>query len=431
MKLLFILVLLFGLAAFAQDKDAMSPAENADLQKALQQAGDSQIDFIKALENHIAKYPNSPKRSDIERALVKASLETHDAPRVAKYGVRVLDIDPDNVQLLEETSAALLKSNDRDAARRALVYSQHAEELLRNMAKEPPKPGPEEARRQVEIAFRTGQALMFQARAMGALGDPHKAAEIATRAYAAYANAETAREKAYWLQQSGDLAGAAQALADAFTIDDPRQTEVTRARDRDTLGEIYRKWKGSETGLGDLVLAAYDRNRELVNQRRLALKQYDPNVQVSDPMKFTLTGVSGGKLDLASLKGKVVIMDFWATWCGPCRVQHPLYERLREHFRKRDDVVFLFIDTDEDHSTVPEFVASQKWDVPVWYEDGLALLLKVSSIPTTVIFGSDGQMVSRMTGFDPDTFVATMIGRIDDALKTKQTAATAGAHGQP
>ncbi|HZU29132.1 MAG TPA: TlpA disulfide reductase family protein [Bryobacteraceae bacterium] len=430
MKLLLVLALVSALAGFAQEKDAVSQTEQADLQNALQEAGDSQIDFIHALENHIAKYPNSPRRAEIEKALVKASLQQHDAPRVAKYGVRVLETDPDNLELLEETSAALLKTHDKDAAERALRYSRHAQELVQAMKKETPKPGPEEARHRVELNFRMGQALMLQARAVGTLGDAKKAAEIATSAFAAYANAETAREKAYWLEQAGDQAGAVQALADAFTIEDPQQTETKRAADRDELDIVYRKWKGSEAGLGDIVLAAYDRNRELVHQRRLALKQYDPNVQVSDPMKFTLSGVNGDKLDLASLKGKVVIMDFWATWCGPCRTQHPLYDKLREHFRDRKDVVFLFIDTDEDHSSVPEFVAAQKWDVPVWYEDGLAYLLKVSSIPTTIIFGPDGQLVSRMAGFDPATFVATMIGRIDTALKAKQTAAVAPSHGQ-
>jgi hypothetical protein len=118
MKLLFFFTLLLCLTALAQDKDSISPAEQADLQGALRDAGDSQIDFIHALENHIARYPNSPKRSDIERALVKASLQTQDAPRVAKYGVRVLDLDPDNLELLEETSAALLKSHDKEARRR-------------------------------------------------------------------------------------------------------------------------------------------------------------------------------------------------------------------------------------------------------------------------------------------------------------------------
>ena len=426
MKLLLIFALLAGAAVYAQAKDGeVSLAEQQDLQRALQDTGGSQIDFIRALENHMAKYPNSPQRGEIERALVKAAMDTHDAPRVAKYGERVLQSDPDNIELLEEVCSALLKSHDKTDAQRAVRYSKHAEELLTAMSKEPPKTGTEEARRVIELSWRTGQALMLEARATGTLGDTHAAADIAKRAFQAYSNAETAREEGFWLAAAGDDAGAVQALADAFTIADPRQTDADRARDRDTLGELYRKWKGSEAGLGDVILAAYDRNRDLINQRRLALRQYDPNVQVSDPLRFTLSGPDGSKLDLASLRGKVVVMDFWATWCGPCRVQHPLYDKVRDHFNGRDDVVFLFIDTDEDRSSVGPFVAEHKWNVPVWYEDGLAVKLQVANIPTTLIFNPQGEIVSRMVGFDPDRFVATLTSRIDDALKTKPTSANA------
>lgn len=426
MKLLLVFALLAAIAAPAQVSDGeVSAQERADLQRALQDTGGSQLDFIRALEAHLEKYPNSPQRREIERALVKAAMETHDASRVARYGERVLEADPDNVELLEEVSSALLRTHDKDEAQRALRYSKHAEELLVAMSKEPPKPGTEQARRVIEISWRTGQALMLEARATGTLGDVKAAAETAKRAFEAYPNAETAREKAFWLSAAGDQAGAVDALADAFTIGDPRQTDANRARDRDTLGEAYRKWKGSDAGLGDIVLAAYDRNRELINQRRLALRQYDPNVQVADPMSFTLSGPDGSKLALASLRGKVVVMDFWATWCGPCRIQHPLYDKVRDHFRGRDDVVFLFINTDEDHSMVAPFVTEHKWNVPVWYEDGLAVKLQVANIPTTLIFNPQGELVSRMVGFDPQRFVVTLTSRIDDALKSKQTAAHA------
>jgi len=89
--------------------------------------------------------------------------------------------------------------------------------------------------------------------------------------------------------------------------------DFERASDRAHLGELYLKLKGSETGLGDLVLEAYDRTAALVAGRQSELRQLDPNAHLSDPMQFTLTGLEGGKLALSSLRGKVVVLDFWAT----------------------------------------------------------------------------------------------------------------------
>jgi len=60
-----------------------------------------------------------------------------------------------------------------------------------------------------------------------------------------------------------------------------------------------------------------------------------------------------------------------------------------------------------------------------YYEDGLSVLLKVSSIPTTLIYDGRGELVSRMTGFDPDRFVAMLSDRIDEALKSGGASAAA------
>jgi thiol-disulfide isomerase/thioredoxin len=173
------------------------------------------------------------------------------------------------------------------------------------------------------------------------------------------------------------------------------------------------------------VLASWDRNREVIAQRRLMLKQFDPNLQLSNPMDFTLAGVDGSKLNLASLRGKVIVLDFWATWCGPCRIQHPLYDKVKEKYKGRDDVVFLAIDTDEDRAVVPAFLADHKWTYNSYYEDGLSILLKVTSIPTTLVFDGRGELASRMTGFDPERFVTMLSDRIDDALKSGKTASLA------
>ena len=134
-------------------------------------------------------------------------------------------------------------------------------------------------------------------------------------------------------------------------------------------------------------------------------------------MKYTLTAVDGGKLPLDSLRGKVVVMDFWATWCAPCRAQHPLYEEVKKKFRDRGDVVFLGINTDEDRGMVTPFLDQHQWSRKhVYYEDGLSDVLRVSSIPTTVIVNRKGEIVSRLNGFLPERFVDMLSERIERTL---------------
>ena len=99
-------------------------------------------------------------------------------------------------------------------------------------------------------------------------------------------------------------------------------------------------------------------------------------------MQFTLSGLDGDKLPLSSLLGKVIVLDFWATWCGPCREQHPLYEQVKARFKDTGDVVFLSVDTDEDHSLVKPFLESDQVDgQKVYFEDGLQSLLRSLPFP--------------------------------------------------
>ena len=180
-----------------------------------------------------------------------------------------------------------------------------------------------------------GRALVYQARARTIQKDAPDALRLVARAFSAYPGEETAREWAEVLIRSGQHADAIEHLAEAFVIPDPYTTDDEAPGRPPAAGrDLYAKLHGSEKGLGDLILAAYDRVSTTVETRRKKLLALDPNSSLADPMEFTVTGLDGKKLQLPSLKGKLVIMDFWATWCVPCRVQHPLYETLRERFRR-------------------------------------------------------------------------------------------------
>jgi len=145
----------------------------------------------------------------------------------------------------------------------------------------------------------------------------------------------------------------------------------------------------------------------------------DPNSAAKSALDFTLTKLDGTPFRLAALKGNIVVMDFWATWCVPCRVQHPLYETLKQRFPKGSGVVFLEVNADEERDVVEPFLDEQKWDKDVYYEDGLARLLNVMNIPATILFDKTGDLASRMDGFSPDDFLEQMTSRIQNMLAAK------------
>lgn len=413
------LCLALALAALTLTAQELSQAEQESLTQALGEAGNSSVEFTRALENHLKRFPNSPKKADLERALVKAAIDINDDRRVIQYGESVLVREPDNLQVLEHVTTALLRTGDATSAERALLHARHFEQLIEAAHKSDklvPGSGREEAKRKDDADRGRARGRLLEARAQGLVGHTDEAIQLAESSYAAFPSVEAAREAARWLSAGGKDKEAVQYLADAFTIAGLKSADPDGTSDRARMGELYRKLNGSETGLGDVILNAYDNTATLLAARRAELRELDPNAQTKDPMRFTLSGLDGEKLKLSSLLGKVVVLDFWATWCAPCRVQHPLYDQVKSRFKDTGEVVFLSIDTDEDHTLVKPFLESQKWSQKVYFEDGLQSLLQVSSIPTTIIYGKKGELVSRMAGFLPDRFVDMLTDRIDEAL---------------
>jgi thiol-disulfide isomerase/thioredoxin len=404
-------ILLSALAASVLLAQTQLPElEQTELNNALAEAGQSSHEFIHALERHLKKYPESKSRWEMERALVKAARDVNDDARIIKWGETVLARESEDLQTLEAVSRALGRAADKPSAEKALARATKWEQVLRSIE---PK-GPQEKIRwqtRMDLDMGLSRALNVQALALIRLGKAAEAEGKAEKAFATYPFDDNARTLAFARSALEKWDAAAAAFADSFVAG-----EGKRADDLDAMRAAWKKNHSDEKGLGDFVLAAHDRLNKWNDGKIARLREIDPNAVKIKPAEYVLTGVNGEKLPVASLQGKVVVLDFWATWCGPCRTQHPLYEQAKERFKGRDDVVFVYLNTDEDKALVKPFLQSNKWSENVYFEDGLSRLLTVSSIPTTVILNKRGEIASRMNGFIPEKFVDMLSERIQRIL---------------
>lgn len=116
---------------------------------------------------------------------------------------------------------------------------------------------------------------------------------------------------------------------------------------------------------------------------------------------FTLKDLSDRKFPFEEFKGKVVFLNLWATWCGPCRSEMPTIESLYQDYKDRDDIVFvmLSIDRDRDKSKVVSYIDKESYSFPVYMPSGfLARQLQVPGIPTTFVVSKDGKIVMKHAG---------------------------------
>ena len=116
------------------------------------------------------------------------------------------------------------------------------------------------------------------------------------------------------------------------------------------------------------------------------------------------------------LAGKVVLIDFWATWCGPCRELEPEFAQVAKNYAGNPQIDFYAVNTDEDEAAVAPFVKRQKWSLPIVYADGLNTFMKVEALPTVVILDHTGKISYRVDGFMPDGFEENLTNGIQAAL---------------
>lgn len=114
---------------------------------------------------------------------------------------------------------------------------------------------------------------------------------------------------------------------------------------------------------------------------------------------FTLRSVAGDMVALENLRGRVVVVDFWATWCGPCVQALPHLNALSEQFN-RDHVVVVALSLDHDTAAVRPFVERSRFSFTTLYQDtAIASAYRVEVIPTTFVVDQSGIVRSVHVGF--------------------------------
>jgi thiol-disulfide isomerase/thioredoxin len=151
---------------------------------------------------------------------------------------------------------------------------------------------------------------------------------------------------------------------------------------------------------------------------------------------FKLKDIAGKEVSLASLKGKVVVLDFWATWCGPCIASFPGMKKAVEKYKSNPDVVFLFIDTweggDDRQKGVTDFLLKNKYQFVVLYDEpkkenmdefSVVSDYKVEGIPTKFVLDKNSNIRFKSVGFNgsADALVNEVAAMIEMAAASGQS----------
>src|SRR5215469_6260306 len=334
---------------------ATPPSSDEELQRALNDAGGDRAALVRNLEGFLLKYPDDPNRTSIYRALVEASLQLKDTARAADYSERMVSLNPNDISMLLLAIELLERQEDQAGFRRAVSYSTRILDLVERMS-----PSERSSRVSVEQWEQQRNSDLANTRFVRGdlyfkLKDYDAARKDLETSYEIFPSASAAQRLRETAELQKDLNIAIQEYARAFALAEGKSGSVSREEIRKKIGNVWRLARGSENGLGQYLLNIYDAIT------RPAPKKPARNGGVKEFSEFTLRkALNGAPYPLKDTKGKVVVLNFWATWCGPCHALEPLFAQVAADFRVLPDAVFLSVNCDEDESLVAPYLQMDK-----------------------------------------------------------------------
>ncbi len=394
---------------------ARESEESQALSEALEAGPSNPLELIRNLEDFLERFPDSARRERVLRTIYRLATQSNDLKRAATAVERLLEINPDDPELLTVIIDLYERQNEDPNREKALRYGTRFIEHTEKMASEPaPKDvAPEKWR--ATAALMRATAYFLRGKVYAGSGDNARAAADLEKSMDAYPSPQVAERLGDVASNMRDTDQAIDAYATAFAFPDKSLDPAERSELRKKLGSAYIMKHPTEEGLGDLVLARYDELTRALASRLAG--QGRPNSGVRDPTEFALERLDGTHVRLAEYRGKVVVIDFWATWCGPCRLEGKLFERVQETFRDSSAVAFLAANVDDNRSAVPEFIRQEEWTVPVVYARGLDELMGINALPTVMILDPEGRVAFRQVGLDPSSFISTLESKVRGLLE--------------
>ena len=370
---------------------------------------------MRNLEEYLKRFPDTPRKAEIYRALIDANLQLREQGKALDAAERAIVADPQDTQTMM-LAANLLEEQGGDAAlTRAVGYVTRVFDRIEKTPVENKPVRDSEA----EFLAQQRSAEMTLLLVRGKLEYDRLAYDAAfadlQASYKLKPNPAAALQLGEIAEMQKKTDAAIEQYLLAFTIPSMEGAEIDRAEVRKKLGNMWQLAHGSQSGLGERILETYDR----LNPQTKS-EDTNPNASAKEPYAFVL-GRPGGSapLKMSDERGKVVVLDFWATWCGPCREVEPLIEQVGQMFKSSSDIVFLALNSDDDRTRVAPYLAKQKIaGIPV-FADGLDGLLNVHSLPTILVLDRSGKIAYRSDGVDPNTFVASIMMAILNAEKAK------------
>ena len=150
---------------------------------------------------------------------------------------------------------------------------------------------------------------------------------------------------------------------------------------------------------------------------RIAFANGRPAVNETAP-DFTLTDLNGKRVTLSDFRGKVVLLNFWASWCPPCRMEIPGFQRFYEGYKNKGFVIIGLSLDDTGPSTVSSFVKKMGITYPIVMADSKVVrdYGNISAIPTSFLIDKNGRIVKKTMGM---LLEGTLKGEVDSALNNR------------